>query len=75
MKTLPTTLEEAEARLSTAVYAATRLFEDLENAGLVGGNGHHLRQAVATFTVEKLKERWQAPVVAPSQETPASTTA
>lgn len=72
MKTLPTTLEAAEAQLSTAVYAACRLLEDLENGGLVRGNGHHLRQAVAAFAVEKLKERWQAPVAAPPQETAAS---
>jgi hypothetical protein len=73
MKTIPATLDEAEAQLSSAVYDACALFERLETRGLVRGNGHHLQQAVAHFAVEKLKERWQAPVAAPPQET-ASTT-
>jgi hypothetical protein len=67
MRETPTTLEAAEAQLSNDVYAASGLLEDLENAGLVMGNGHHLRQAVAAFAVAKLRERWKAQIAPPSK--------
>lgn len=58
---VPRDLAAAEAELSNAIYAAARLLEDLEHAGLVHGNGHHMRQAVAESAVELLRERWTGP--------------
>jgi hypothetical protein len=48
-------IEEACASLSSDVYRATELFEQLESAQLVGGNGHHARQRVASRAVEMLR--------------------
>ena len=47
--------ESACASLSTDVYKATELFEQLESAQLVSGNGHHARQHVAYRAVEMLR--------------------
>jgi hypothetical protein len=52
------TLEQARAELSNALYEASELFERLEGAGLVSGNGHHLRQAVVAFAVRELDNSW-----------------
>lgn len=52
------TLEQASAELSRAVYEATSLLEQLEAAGLIGGNAHHARQKLASAAVEDLRERW-----------------
>ena len=51
-------LETAEARLSSAVYAATALFEDLEHAGQIRGNGYQVRQQIAEWTVNEVRRRW-----------------
>jgi phosphotransacetylase len=55
------TLEEAQAKIQNEVYAATLILEKLEVAGLVTGNGHHMRQKVAAFASEMVKERWTGP--------------
>jgi hypothetical protein len=52
------TLEQAWSELSRSVYDATRLLERLERAGKVHGNGHHMRQKLATKAVKLLEERW-----------------
>lgn len=49
----------ASAKLSNAVYLACRLLEDLQVFGRLRGNGHHMRQAVAEFAANLLRERWQ----------------
>lgn len=49
---------DACADLSNEVYKSTQLYETLEYKGLVYGNGHHMRQKVAEFAVNLLKERW-----------------
>lgn len=49
------TLEEACSALSRDVYMATELFERLESAQLVFGNGHHARQRVAGQAVAWLR--------------------
>lgn len=59
------TLEQAEAELTEAVYASTRILEDLEHAGLVSGNGHHLRQEIAQLAVNKMRERWKGAPATP----------
>lgn len=51
-------LDEARGQISTAIYEATALFEQLEASGRVRGNGHHMRQAVAEFATKLLRERW-----------------
>jgi hypothetical protein len=51
-------LESAKAEISNRVYAAAILFERLENAGKVCGNGHHMAQEVCTFAEELLVKRW-----------------
>lgn len=53
--------DEAASRLSNLVYEATELFERLEGAGLIRGNGHHMRQKVAKFATDLLEERWVGP--------------
>lgn len=50
--------QEYEAELSREVYGASELLERLERKGLLFGNGHHMRQKVATFAVGLLKSRW-----------------
>lgn len=55
------TLEEACAELSSRVYAAAILFERLEGAGKIIGNGHHAAQKIAALAVEDLKSRWVHP--------------
>ncbi len=61
-KEFPKDLQEAQAALSNAVYAATSLLEDWENASLLAGNGHHVRQDVCDFAVELLAKRWTGKV-------------
>ena len=53
-------LELAKAEMRNRVYEAAILFERLENAGKVRGNGHHMAQKVAAFAVEMVAERWIA---------------
>ena len=52
------TLEEALSEIGNATYTATDLYERLEGSGLVHGNGHHMRQKVAEFAKQLLRERW-----------------
>jgi hypothetical protein len=52
------TLDEVVARVSTEVYKTTQFFEALETAGLIDGNGHHMRQKVAAFAADLVRERW-----------------
>ena len=48
-----------EIDLSNAVYAASvKIFETLEYAGHIRGNGHHMAQALSAQAVSLLKERW-----------------
>lgn len=51
-------LTEARADLSNAVYKAAEIFERMERLGLIRGNGHHMRQALAEHAVKMLEERW-----------------
>jgi hypothetical protein len=53
------TLDDAVSNLSNRVYDATRIVEELEYAGRVRGNGHHLRQEIAAFAVKLLREQWE----------------
>ncbi len=61
MPQVPSDLASAEVALSNAVYAASRQLEDFEHAGLVNGNGHHMRQTVVQAALELLRERWIGP--------------
>jgi len=53
------TLANAEASLMNAVYRATAIFERLERAGKIVGNGHHIRQKIAEKAVAELYYRWK----------------
>jgi hypothetical protein len=64
----PPDLDSEAAALSNAIYAAAAPLEDLERAGAVSGNGHHMRQEVAGFAVAMLRKRWRYPADAPNTE-------
>jgi len=51
-------LKAAAVEISNEVYRASSLFERLEEVGKVRGNGHHIRQEVAKFAENLMKERW-----------------
>ena len=51
-------LESAQAEIESRVYEAAMLFERLENAGRIRGNGHHMAQRVAEVAASLLTERW-----------------
>lgn len=63
-------LKDAETELSASVYAATKLLEDLEAAGLIDGNGHHARQRIAEMAVDELRSRWRGGTPSPSPTPP-----
>ena len=52
------TYEDASAWLEQSVYDVCLFIERLENAGKVGGNGHHAAQHIAAFAKSVLSERW-----------------
>lgn len=53
-------LEEAKADISTKVYAVVApIFEALEHAKLIHGNGHHMAQRVAAEAEKLVQERWK----------------
>lgn len=52
------TCEQACIAAANAAYQALGAFEDLENAGQVRGNGHHMRQQIAKEAADLVRERW-----------------
>ena len=52
--------EKAEAinMIERSVYEACALFEQLELAGKVRGNGHHMAQNIAEQAGKLMQERW-----------------
>ena len=58
-------LDDASAIVINQVYKATRIIEELEycksNDGgkRIRGNGHHIRQEIAAFAANLLKDRWE----------------
>lgn len=59
METSNRDYESVKNELECKVYEATKILEELEREGLVFGNGHHMRQAIAAEAVEMLKLRWK----------------
>lgn len=58
-------VETAEVDVSNAAYAAVvGLFESLEHAGKIRGNGHHMAQEVAKHASDLVKSRWAEPAAA-----------
>jgi len=51
-------LEDAQAAIGDAVYQASFLFESLEGAGKVSGNGHHIMQKLSVHAQDVMAERW-----------------
>lgn len=52
------TREGAEDKVRSAIYQAALIFERLEDAGKISGNGHHIAQDISNYAVEFLKKRW-----------------
>jgi len=58
-------LADASAVINNRVYAAAGLIEQLEyrkaedGGKRIRGNGHHLRQKIAAFATNLLKENWE----------------
>ena len=50
--------ETANARVQTILYQAGLIFERLEDAGKITGNGHHVAQCLASRAAEELAVRW-----------------
>ena len=50
--------EDLAAEVSNIIYEKTRVFEDLENAGVLSGNLHHLRQKFAELAEEEILARF-----------------
>ncbi len=53
--------EDAAVAASNAAYDALGIFESLEHAGKVRGNGHHMRQEIAKAAADLVRERWVEP--------------
>lgn len=51
-------LAKAEVELSNRIYEAALLFERLENARKIRGNGHNIAQDIADKAVQELRGRW-----------------
>jgi len=52
------TQEQAVNIIEQAAYDACHLFERLEAAGKVRGNGHHMMQAIGAEAGKLMRERW-----------------
>ena len=52
------TRESAEHLVEHVVYTATRIIENLEMAGKLHGNGHHMRQKLASIAKKMVHNRW-----------------
>lgn len=55
---VPRDLEAAKALVSRLVYEGAIVFEKMEHAGVVSGNGHHMAQNISSQAVALLEERW-----------------
>lgn len=51
--------QEVEERVTNEIYYASLIFERLEDAGLIRGNGHHIAQAMSEAAKKELEERWR----------------
>lgn len=52
------TKERAMQLVEREVFQATQLFEKLEGAQVLMGNGHHMRQHVAKLAADYMDERF-----------------
>lgn len=52
------TEDQAAAEVERRVYDALGIFEELEIAGRIIGNGHHARQKLASAAAQDLRSRW-----------------
>jgi hypothetical protein len=50
--------ERIEHEMVNLTYQFGCLFEKLENAGMIIGNGHHMAQALSQHVKEVLAQRW-----------------
>lgn len=56
------TLAQAKVELEQRVYKAALYLEELEHAGAVYGNGHHIAQRIAHSATNELVQRWVADI-------------
>ena len=50
--------DRAALTAANEAYEALHIFEDLEMAGKIRGNGHHMRQRIAEAAASLVRERW-----------------
>ena len=50
--------DEIEAFVGNVIYYTSLIFEKLEDAGRIRGNGHHIAQKISSYAQEQLKEHW-----------------
>ncbi len=50
--------EEIEEIVGKTMYRAGSIFEFLEGAGKIYGNGHHIAQKISEDATNLLKKRW-----------------
>jgi hypothetical protein len=50
--------DQIRVEIGNRIYEAAILFERLESAGAIRGNGHHIAQAIALHAQEVFDERW-----------------
>ena len=53
------TYEQVQAEIRNRIYQASLIFEELENLGLVHGNGHHMAQRMIQTAEEQLRIHWR----------------
>lgn len=53
------TCDEAAIAVSNAAYEALGIFEDLEHAEKIVGNGYHMRQEIAKAAADLIRARWR----------------
>jgi hypothetical protein len=53
------TVDQAANLSSNAVYSVCHLYERLEGAGKIHGNGHHMQQKIAAAAEILLRDQWK----------------
>ena len=52
------TLDQAQRVLMNKIYEASALMEQLELAGRINGNRHHMKQKLSQVAEKMLADRW-----------------
>lgn len=54
-------LNEAKRLVTARIYAAALVFRDLEEQGLIHGNGKAIAHGINAMCIELLEGRWKKP--------------